>query len=189
MDGAAVLLLPAGLEIDCISAEATPLSVSITSRLPGSLCPLCGACATRVHSRYQRTVADVPCGGRQVRLLLTVRKFFWDTPACPRKIFTERLLPFLEPWARMTTRLAQALFDIGRATCGKLGARLAARLGIRTSWITVLRRMMAVPTPPVGPVAHLGIDDWGATRSYRCSCKTPERRIPGILLPVPCQAE
>jgi hypothetical protein len=30
------------------------------------------------------------------------------------------------------------------------------------------------------------IDDFGATRSCMCSCKTSERRIlPGILLPVP----
>src|SRR5215469_12609861 len=155
MDGASLLLLPSGLEIDQSGADATVHTVSVTSRVSNSTCPLCGARATRIHSRYHRTVADVACGGRQVRLLLTARKFFCDTPACARKIFTERLAPFLEPWARMTTRLAQALFDIGRATCGKLGARLAARLWIPTSWKTLLRRIMAGPTPPVGSVAQL----------------------------------
>jgi hypothetical protein len=164
MDGAALLLLPPGLEIDRICAGATALTVSITARHPTSTCPLCGTSAARIHSRYHRTVADVTCGGRQVRLLLTVRKFFCDTPDCARKIFTERLGPFLEPWARMTTRLAQALFDIGRATCGKLGARLAARLSMPTSWKTILRRIMAVPTPPVGPVTQLGLDDWSFHR-------------------------
>src|SRR5215469_2798529 len=155
MDGAALLLLPTGLEIDRIDVGATALTVSVTSTLPTSTCPLCGTPATRIHSRYHRTVADVTCGGRQVRLLLTVRKFFCDTHDCARKIFTERLAPFIEPWARMTTRLTQALFDIGRATCGKLGARLAARLWMPTSWKTVLRRIMAGPTPPVGSVAQL----------------------------------
>lgn len=133
MDVAALLLLPAGLEINGIGADAPTLTVAVTSRLPSSICPLCGACATRIHSRYQRAVVDVPCGGRQVRLLLTVRKFFCDTPACARKIFTERPVPFIKPWARMTTRLTQTLGDIGLATCGKLGARLAARLGMPTS--------------------------------------------------------
>ena len=109
MDGAALLLLPTGLEIDRIDVGATALTVSVTSLLPTSTCPLCSTSATRIHSRYHRTVADVTCGGRQVRLRLTVRKLFCDTPACARKIFTERLLPFLDPWARMTTRLAQAL--------------------------------------------------------------------------------
>jgi transposase len=148
MDGAALLLLPPGLEIERIDAGATALTVSVTSQLPTSSCPLCGTSATRIHSRYQRSVADVACGGRQVRLLLTARKFFCDMPECTRKIFTERLGPFIEPWARMTTRLAEALFDIGRATCGKLGARLTARLSMPTSWKTILRRIMAVPTPP-----------------------------------------
>jgi transposase len=164
MDGAALLLFPTGLEIERIDAGATALTVSVISRLSTSTCPLCGTSATRIHSRYHRSVADVACGGRQVRLLLTARKFFCDTPECARKIFTERLAPFLEPWARITTRLAEALFDIGRATCGKLGARLAARLWIPTSWKTLLRRIMAVPTPPVGPVTQLGLDDWSFRR-------------------------
>lgn len=164
MDGAALLLLPSGLEIDRIDAGATALTVSVTSVLPTSVCPLCGTNATRIHSRYHRAVADVPCGGRQARLLLCVRKFFCDVPTCARKIFTERLAPFLEPWARMTARLTQALFDLGRATCGKLGARLAARLGMLTSWKTILRRIMAVPTPSVGSVSQLGLDDWSFRR-------------------------
>jgi transposase len=109
-------------------------------------------------------VADVACGGRQVQLLLAVRKFFCDSATCARKIFTERLAPFVAPWARRTTRLAQALFDLGRATCGKPGARLAARLWMPTSWKTILRRIMAVPTPPVGLVSQLGLDDWSFRR-------------------------
>src|SRR5690349_710958 len=100
MDVAALLLLPSGLEIEQISVDTTVLTFSVTSRLPTSTCPLCGTSAPRIHSRYHRTVADVACGGRQVRLLLTARKFFCDTPECARKIFTERLAPFLEPWAR-----------------------------------------------------------------------------------------
>ena len=91
MDVAALLLLPSGLEIDRIGADATALSVSVTSRLPTSTCPLCGTPAVRIHSRYHRTVADVACGGRQARLLLTVRKFFCEVPMCARRIFTERV--------------------------------------------------------------------------------------------------
>lgn len=167
MDVAVLLLLPAGLEIDHIGAEANALTVSVSSVLPTSVCPLCGTSAARIHSRYHRTVADVPCGGRQVRLLLTVRKFFCDTPDCARQIFTERLAPFIEPWARMTARLTHALQSIGLATCGKLGARLAERLGMPTSWMTLLRRILALPEPPATPVTQLGIDDWSFRRRKR----------------------
>jgi hypothetical protein len=56
-------------------------------------------------------------------LILQVRKFFCDEKTCARKIFTERLVPFIQPWARVTTRFFQAMEDIGLATSGRLGAR------------------------------------------------------------------
>jgi hypothetical protein len=75
-------------------------------------------------------VADLPCAGRHVQLVLHVRKFRRDTPTCPRKVFAERLGPFVEVWARTTTRFRKAIEAIGLATCGEGGARLADRLGI-----------------------------------------------------------
>jgi len=60
----------------------------------------------------------------------------------------------------MTTRLSQMLQALGLATCGELGTRLSGRLGIHTSPTTLLRRVMALPTAPPGPVSILGIDDW-----------------------------
>ena len=119
--------------------------------------PLCQERATRIHSRYQRTVADLPCGGRRVRLVLTVHKFFCDQPTCPRKIFTERLPTFVRPWAQMTLRLCAALQAIGLASCGEVGARLGAKIGMPVSPTTVLRQVMALPTPPAGsPGAQFG---------------------------------
>jgi hypothetical protein len=56
-------------------------------------------------------------------LILQVRKFFCDEKTCARKIFTERLAPFIQPWARVTTRFFQAMEQIGLATSGRLGAR------------------------------------------------------------------
>lgn len=79
----------------------------------------------------------------------------------------ERLAPFIHPWARVTTRLLQAVENIGLATSGMLGARLGDRLGIRTSWMTIVRRMMALPTAPVGQVSQLGIDDFSFRRGRR----------------------
>jgi len=66
--------------------------------------PACLQESSRVHSRYTRTTADLACGGRRVQLILHVRKFFCHHSECTRKIFTERLSPFLEPWARTTSR-------------------------------------------------------------------------------------
>ena len=129
-----------------------------------SQCPLCGAVATRIHSRYQRRLADLPSSGQPVRIVLTVRKFFCDVPTCPRKIFVERLAPFVAPWARVTARLFQLVQVIGLATGGRLGVRVTDRIGIQTSRITILRRIMALPTEPVGQVPQLGIDDFSLKR-------------------------
>jgi transposase len=99
-----------------------------------------------------------------VQLILRVRKFRCDTVSCPRKIFAERLGPFIEAWARKTTRLRKEIEAIGLSTCGEVGARLASRLAIATSPTTILRRIMDLPLTPVGTVTHLGIDDFALRR-------------------------
>src|SRR2546423_2783016 len=103
--------------------------------------------------------------------LVQVRKCFCDTPDCTRKIFMERLTPFVDSFARVTQRLFQIVQVIGLATGGRLGGRVTDRLGIQTSRHTILRRIMALPTEPVGQITELGIDDFCATRSYMRSCK------------------
>jgi transposase len=112
-------------------------------------------------------MADLPCAGQHVRLLLQVRKFFCEVSTCVRKIFAERLAPFVEPWARVTTRRYQRVQTIGFAPGGMLGARLADRLGIQTCPSAILRRMMALPTEPVGQVVELGREDFAFRRGRK----------------------
>jgi hypothetical protein len=94
----------------------------------------------------------------------------------------------------MTTRLCEALQGIGLATCGRLGARLASRLGITTSWMTIVRRVMVLPTPQAERVECLGLDDlaflrgrtdrapsswtWMLTTSSTCCLIGRPKRLP-----------
>jgi hypothetical protein len=165
------LPLPAGLKIATTTLCNDLLVVEIVSTNMKSYCPLCFCLAERRHSQYTRVVADLPCAGFRVQLILHVRRFFCDHADCIRKIFTERLPAFVLPWARLTVRLCEALQSLGLATCGELGTRLAERLAIQTSPTTILRRIMVLPTEAVERVSELGIDDFCATRSYSCSCK------------------
>lgn len=167
MDVSSFLSLPEGLHIASTQAEGDVLTIHLVATASTAACPLCTQAATRVHSRYTRQVTDVPCGGRQVRFILHVRKFRCDTAACPRRIFAERLTPFLTPWARMTSRQTCAIQAIGLATCGEGGARLAERLAMPTSPTTVLRRVMALPFRPVEQVRFLGVDDFSFRRGHR----------------------
>jgi len=159
--------LPSGLEITAYSCQEGTLCVSLLSTQSSSHCPLCGSAATRIHSRYQRRLADLPSAGQAVRFLLSVRKFFCDVPTCPRKIFAERLTSFVAPRARVTVRLFQVVQIIGLATGGRLGVRVMDRLGIQTSRLTILRRIMALPPKPVDPVVQLGIDDFSFRRGRK----------------------
>jgi transposase len=164
MEVSSLLSLPDGLEIASVSGTSDLLTIHVVATTPMRACPLCAEVATHVRSYYTRLVADLPCAGRCVQFLLRVRKFRCDTVGCPRKVFVERLGTFLEAWARKTTRLRQTIEAIGLATCGEGGARLADRLGIATSPTTILRRIMALPLPPVETVTHLGIDDFALRR-------------------------
>jgi transposase len=164
MNLSSLLALPDGLEVVSITTTKKLLTVHIAACAASSVCPLCARAATHVRSYYTRLVADVPCAGRQVQLVLRVRKFRCDTAGCPRKIFAERLGPFIEAWARKTTRLREAIEAIGLSTCGEVGARLAERLGIQTSPTIILRRIMDLPLPAVGTVMHLGLDDFALRR-------------------------
>lgn len=167
MDASLFLSLPQGLCVTQIIVDDGQLIIEVVSTHPCASCPLCGSISTQIHSHYQRKLRDVPCGGQSVIQHLSVRKFFCRNRCCPRKIFTERLPSFLEPWARMTIRLSHALLAIGRATSGEVGARLATRLALQTSPTTLLRRLMALPTNTSGPVPILGIDDFSFRRGRK----------------------
>src|SRR6266700_7256934 len=156
-------------ELEVVSCDVTKKVITITavSTQTAPCCPLCGTSASRIHSHYHRQLTDMSCVGQRVRLILCVRKFFCDVRTCARKIFTERLAPFIQPWARVTARLFQAIEEIGLATSGMLGARLGDRLGMQASWMTIIRRIMARPSESVEQVIELGIDDFSFRRGRK----------------------
>jgi transposase len=164
MEVTSLFSLPEGLEIASLAGTSDILTIHVIAIAKSRACPLCAQEATHIRSYYTRLVADVPCAGRRVQLILHVRKFRCDTATCPRKVFAERLGSFVEVRARQTTRHRQAIEAIGLATCGEGGARLADRLGMATSPTTLLRRIMALPLPSVETVTHLGIDDFAFRR-------------------------
>lgn len=79
-------LLPDPVNVQLVSGEVNPAQAVITLQLRSQQtslsCPRCEASTDRVHSHYQRTLADLPWGDWSVRLGLTVRKLFCDNPRC-----------------------------------------------------------------------------------------------------------
>lgn len=162
-----LLPFPECLEITSISEASEEVVVRVTSHRPTSRCLLCGTPSSTIHSYYRRKPRDLPCAGRPIRLLLTVKKFVCRQAECPRKIFTERLPDLIEVSSRLTKRLRNTVQEIGFATCGKGGERLSAKLGMPISDATLLWSLYLVPLPEIGPVEVIGIDDWSYRRGKR----------------------
>ena len=167
MEGTALFQLPEGMRVEQIHITENGLVVEVVAAAPTSCCPECLEPSSSVHCHYHRTLRDIPCAGRHVQLVLTVRKFSCRNRFCERKVFAERFADFVEPRARMTIRHSQQITSIGLSTSGKGGTRLAARLGIQTTRPTILRHIMALPDHFPEVILFLGIDDF----SFRRGCR------------------
>ncbi len=164
MERSPFLPLPDGMVIGQVEMTQTQLTVEVVSTEPYAHCPGCWNPSDAVHCQYQRTVHDVPCGGRSVVLRLGVRKFFCRTPTCERKVFAERLPELVQPWARVSNRLQEELKAIGLAASAEVSERLAPRLGMQVKAPTLLCYLRSIAPPPDAPVRVLGIDDFAIRR-------------------------
>jgi len=163
----AARLLPSPLEVETLTLEDHGLTLDVKVTAPTAPCPTCAQPATRIHSDYRRTLADLPWATLPVRLSLQVRRFFCDTSSCRRQTFTERVPTVARPYAHTTTRASQAQCDTGLVLGGAAGARQLARQGLPGSRQTVLRRVRAYqPAAPPAPRV-IGIDDWAYRKGRR----------------------
>ena len=178
---------PAEVQVERLLAKADHIVLTLRAVRRAVACPGCARPSSRIHSYYERRLADLPWNGVPVRIQLLTRRFFCDHEDCPLRIFTERLPETTETYARRTLRMEQALRWLGLALGGAAGARTAQRLGLVVSGDTLLRHLRRMPLAqkPTTAPRVLGLDDWAWRRGQRYGtilCDL-ERRCVVDLLP------
>lgn len=126
------LLLPEPdlLRLDTLTMTTERIILDVTTTASTTYCPVCRAESTRIHSRYQRTVADLTWAHTPVVLHLHVRRFFCPRPTCARVTFSEPVPTVVAPFARRTVRLSTEQRQLGLDVGGEVGARTAQRQGM-----------------------------------------------------------
>lgn len=161
---------PDSVQLERMVETGKGYTLHMSTCRPAVPCPDCAHYSHRVHSHYDRKLADLPLEGKPVYLRLRTRRFYCGNGACMRGIFTEPLPDFAKRYARRTLGLHQALHLIGLALGGRPGVRLAKQLAMIGARDTILRSVKASAQEDSGeadPVRVLGIDDWAFRKGQR----------------------
>jgi transposase len=129
-------------------------------------CTGCGVVSRRVHSSYQRQLADTASGGQEVLIDLQARRFFCGNPACAKATFAEQVPGLTTRYGRRTCSLQAVLAAVALALGGRAGARLAGRLSCAVSRSTLVRLIRAAADPDDQTPLVLGVDDFALRKGH-----------------------
>jgi transposase len=120
----------------------------------------------RVHSRYERKLADTASGGQEVLIHLQVRRFACSNDACAKATFAEQVPGLTTRYGRRTCGLDGVLQAVAMALGGRAGARLTGRLACAVSRSTLIRLIRAAPDPEGQTPLVVGVDDFALRKGH-----------------------
>lgn len=123
-----VLFPKIDVRLEQVEFASDALVVKAAACGPAPRCPGCRARARRVHSSYERGLAERPVTGTQLRVRLRVRRFFCDRSSCRRKTLVEQVSGLSERYRRSSIGTKQFLRAVAVELGGRAGERLCRRL-------------------------------------------------------------
>ena len=166
-DSRTVLPAPKLLNLIGVRADANAITLAARTSSRVARCPVCAKQSLRVHSRYTRTLSDLPWQGIPVTVRLHVRRFFCEEMSCPRAIFAERLSGVVRHYGRRTERLDGWFTHVSFALGGEAGSRLLKDLGVVVSGDTLLNHIRSMRLPNRETPRVLSVDDFAFRRGSR----------------------
>jgi transposase len=101
-----ISIAPAGLFVERLETTADKITVLARLSSETAACPSCTQLSKSIHSRYERSLSDLPSDGRAVEIKIRVRRFRCGQADCLRRVFAERLEPAVTAaFSRRTERL------------------------------------------------------------------------------------
>lgn len=138
----------------------TDIDFNMISSQISSCYPLYHSISTKIHSRYGRTIGDLPVSVKTAKVKLQVRKFFCENTDCIRKIFTERFKEQLNTYSRRFERLNELLSAMGLELGGNVAQRIGKLCFVKISASTILRLVIKCHIPAIKLPKIIGVDDW-----------------------------
>ena len=103
-----------------------------------ALCPCCGKKSHNIHSKYLRTIKDLPIQEYKVILNITAKVFFCKNKNCHINTFAEQF-DFIESHSRMTTRLKSKIVDDSKGMSARASKETINKSVAKISDDTILR--------------------------------------------------
>lgn len=102
-------------DLNLISTEKSKNGYVFTveSKLESVICPYCGKSSNKCHSKYYKSIDDIPLNGKRVTIKIKNRKMFCNNPECDCKTFSETF-NFVSRHAKRTERLDDYVLDISK---------------------------------------------------------------------------
>lgn len=114
------------------------LSINIERTNKSDICPCCGKKSTNIHSKYIRTIKDLPIQEYKVILNITAKVFFCKNKSCSVNTFAEQF-DFIESHSRMTTRLKNKIVDDAKGMSARASKETINKSVAKISDDTILR--------------------------------------------------